>query len=284
MTTATLEKDEDLIILGDDSSHDNSILGFNFDIQAETPSKQAEPTIIFWDDIKTDDINFDFNLWSETTSNQVENEIKLSDNVSEISFSDDMFNLWSETTQETPIIVETTTHQDDLVMDLLNFEDNQWTEIITNEVDFWFTNETNSNEEKLWLWDNITNPEVSDIQKEIEIVPVITQKAENISSISNQKSFNRNDILDEAVAKMQIRKDSISQTNILKQAKVDELNKQIIGLKKEVSNFESEIKDLEKEDKALDLDISSIEKMKANISEIVIDRTRKHNLDNIKKN
>lgn len=279
MTSATLEKDEDLIILGDDSSQDNSILDFNFDVKAETSSQQIEPTISFWDDIKSDDISFDFNLWTDMTSNQVENEIKLSDNVSEISFSDDMFNLWTETTQEVPTIVQPIAHQDNLVMDSLNLQDNQSNESKVDEVDFWFTQEATSKEEALGLW----NSEVFDIQEEIEIAPVIAQKTHTIVPILNQESFNRNDILDEAVAKMQTRKETISQTNISKQTKVDELNEQIKKLKKEVSDFESEIKDLEKEDAALDLDISSIEKMKTNISEITADRTRKHNLDNIKK-
>ena len=97
-----------------------------------------------------------------------------------------------------------------------------------------------------------------------------------------KSSFSRNDILEEAIAKMQTRKEIISTTKSSKQTTVDELNEQIKKLKKEVSTFEWEIKDLEKEDSAIDLDIASFEKMKSAMVD-VSDRTRVHNLDNIKK-
>jgi hypothetical protein len=47
--------------------------------------------------------------------------------------------------------------------------------------------------------------------------------------------------------------------------------------------YSSEIEDLEIELKKIDKNISSIEKMKNDSSEVVTDRQRQHNLNNIKK-
>lgn len=273
MTTTTVEKDEDLIILSDNASQDNSLLDFNFDFESENKSQSitTDSVIDFWESSKINEVSFDISKTIQTPTAWFQQEITASPNVSEISFWEDIFNFWWE---EEWKINETTLH------------DSVWESKVTekqnnNEVDFWLTQEGMIQKEESWVWENISLNSISDIWEEPKI-ETIQEWVQNVMLVWKQDSLNRNDILDEAISKMQKRKASILEISSSKQSEVDELNEQIKRLKKEVSQFEWEIKDLEKEDGALDSDIESIEKMKANISEVLVDRPRKHNLDNIK--
>lgn len=253
MTTQAIEKEEDLIIIWDESSTDTSMIDFSF------PKSEVESIQPVWE---ADDFVIDF---GETEKVDVKSDFALTENNdSEISFWDDLF--WSnELLDKEPksnLVIEEKTDSLD--------------------VDFWFS-----------------SPTVEDIKTEESIqileTEALTQETTQLFEIKNEEvkseivmpvldtTFDRNAILDEAIAKMQSRKSSIWQTKSQKQHNVDDLNEQIKNLKSQVADLEKEIKDLEKEDSALDLDISSIEKMKESVLEVSVDRQRKHNLSNIKK-
>ncbi len=236
MTTLATDKEEDLIILSDDtSSNDTSIMDFDFgQVQASTetttdlsPVQTTDEFVLDFGDTKTEEVTTDFSL--------EDNNLKLSETKEEVSFGQDLF--W-DSTESTEATLEVAS------------QSSTW-------MDFSFDGEVSAKSQDAEIWALTTSVE--------------------------ETSFDRNAILDEAIAKMQTRKSSISSSKSSKQSKVDELNEQIASLKSQVSDLEWEIKDLEKEDSALDLDISSIEKMKTSVLEISTDRPRKHNLNNIKK-
>lgn len=266
MTTQAIQKDEDLIILSDDSQADNSILDFNFDVN-ETANTTQEPVISFGDEAKTEEVSFNFDLWTETTvSPQVDNELVLSDTASETSSSDDLFNLGSTevTTTESALTTETT----------------------TDDINFWFGEEVSSDKEtnsdtESELVQNITSFHESNGFEGLELQSEQTSVASKESL--TEQLWDRNEILNGTIKKLEQRKEIVSQIKQTKQTNVDSLNEEIAKLKKQVSDLQTEIKDLEKEEWSIDLDISSIEKMKSNVLEISSDRPRKHNLDNIKK-
>lgn len=70
MSTQTIQNDEDLIILWDDTSKDTSFLDFNFDVNQSsvTNTTTTDTLISFWEDIK--DTSWDISFWfdSETPS------------------------------------------------------------------------------------------------------------------------------------------------------------------------------------------------------------------------
>lgn len=262
MTTAT-QNEEDLIIIWDETSNDVSMLDFNFtqDTNIQTQQEPVSDFVIDFEDTPKTEVKTDFVL-DETPSLETQ----------AVSSEIDLFNI-SEVSEVTPELnINTEEKKDSLEIDFgfgevstqepsaLVEEDNKQ-EITT---DLFETGETLNQEitSDLFGW-------VSEVETEV------TQTLNT--------SFDRNSILDEAIAKMQSRKTSIAQTKSSKQSKVDDLNEQIKVLKNQVSDLEKEIKDIEKEDSALDLDITSIEKMKESVLEVSTDRPRKHNLSNIKK-
>lgn len=276
MTTQAIQKDEDLIILSDDSQADNSILDFNFDVN-ETANTTQEPVISFGDDAKTEEVSFNFDLWTETTvSPQVDNELVLSDTASETSSSDDLFNLGSTevTTTKSALTTETTTDDinfwfgEELSSDKETISDTE-SELVQNITSF---HESNGFE-----YDNYKKETFDDLEWQSEVV------IKNDTSSLTEQLWDRNEILNGTIKKLEQRKEIVSQIKQTKQTNVDSLNEEIAKLKKQVSDLQTEIKDLEKEEWSIDLDISSIEKMKSNVLEISSDRPRKHNLDNIKK-
>ena len=242
MTTVATEKEEDLIILSDDSSStDTSIMDFDFGSQNTTSNT------ISMQEIST--IDFSPSL-EEDKEMVLEDEVKTISDEAWISFDENLFSL--DNPEVTKTTLETSTE--------------------SKEIDFGF-------------WDVLTETQENNIFENLSVNNETTTDlfSNEKVSVSQAENFDRNAILDEVIAKMQLRKSSISNIKLNKQSKVDELNTQITSLKSQVSDLELEIKDLEKEDSALDLDILSIEKMKESVLEITTDRPRKHNLSNIKK-
>jgi len=246
MTTAT-QNEEDLIIIGDETSADTSILDFNFSQPQENQVSSKEETdfIIDFSDEEKNEVSTDFTLDTQNIT-QESSEV--------ISFWEDLF-LPSETqsvaSQET---IETPENR----------------EIIENTLSF--------SEEM-----NQTSSVISDVSNE-DISFEVAQTPENHTEVlKSETHFDRNTILDEAIIKMQSRKWTISEVKHQRQTNVNLLTQQITKLQEQVAELEREIKDLEKEDSALDLDIASIEKMKSSILDITTDRPRKHNLSTIKK-
>lgn len=254
MTTATKNED-DLIIIWNDNDLDESILDFDF--WANTSNKSIDSWLTFLDDDKSEVLT-DFSLdgfWTQTTQS---NEIIENSTKQESAFDIDFW-FWNS---EDVILDEPTTQENQLVEDV----------------------QLESTQEDFLIWSTTLDEEISttttqsfdSVVKE-DITPVMhTQgKTWNI--------FDRNSILDEAIAKMQSRKTTIWDNKSKKQEDVNKLEENIKQLTKQVSELEKSIKELEIEDSALDLDITSIEKMKSSILESSVDRPRKHNLGNIKK-
>lgn len=242
MSNTTIQSDEDLIIIGDDTSSDTSLIDFSFD--ALKPESTTEPVM---------------NLNTSVSQESFENTLSLTDTASS-TMTDDIFNFdTSDSTSDIDLFGKTQTETLDTISDMNLFSDE-----VVNTDDVGVISQVET-----------TQAPISFQEPNIEVIPSQEQQV-------TLSTFNRNDILQEAIGKMQSRKEVISGDKSIKQSKVDELNEQIKRLKKEVTDFESQIKELEKEDSALDLDIESIEKMKSAVLD-VSERTRVHNLDTIKK-
>lgn len=248
MTTAT-QNEEDLIIIWDETSSDTSIIDFDFSPVVENKVSQPEETdfILDFGNETKNEVSTDFFLDTPSVSEET-SEV--------ISFGDDFFG-----SQETPstLVGEEKTASVEEIVDI-------------QETPLSMTEENTSVMDMAWetLSEEINFP--------TESFPTTTT-----ASIDSHHHFDRNAILDEAIAKMQSRKLSITTIKTQKETTMDDLNEQIKSLKSQLNDLEKEVKDLEKEDSALDLDISSIEKMKESVLDIASDRPRKHNLSTIKK-
>lgn len=285
MTNQT-QKDEDLIIISDDSSTDTSILDFNFNVNETSTNTTTEPVITFWDETSNAiadtslDLNFGTEIAAETS--EVSNDLVLSDTTNDISTTEDLFNLWSVEETNTENVVQT---QDETqTSDEINFgfwEDISVAEATVNDeitTNNELVNNITSFQESNWFeYDDYKKEDFDDLEWQAELS--VTSQVGSL----NEQLGDRNEILDWTIKKLKQRKEIVSQIKQSRQTNIDDLNEQIAKLKKEVSDLQSEIKDLEKEETSIELDIVSIEKMKANVLEISTDRPRKHNLDNIKK-
>jgi len=282
MTTKTIQKDEDLIILGDDSQIDSSILDFNFNID-DANNTTSWPTITFWDDNEATavvdnglDLNFLIDDVVSKDTKEVSDSLVSFNSETDVSTVNDLFNLWS---------VETDSNS------LLGISEDG--KIQDNIPSFW---------ENIWAFQNINEEKSTHNELVQNTAPLnenilLDNKAQVFDNVewnvkdsamswivsSNEKIGDRNEILSSTIEKLKQRKESVLQIKQSRQAKVDELNEQISKLKKDISNLQSEINDLQKEEDLIDLDISSIEKMKLNILEDSSEKWRKHNLGNIKK-
>lgn len=248
MTTAT-QNEEDLIIIWDETSSDTSIIDFDFSPVVENKVSQPEATdfVLDFGNETQNEIATDFFLDTPSISQET-SEV--------ISFGDDLFGsqetsstlVWEEKISSVEDVVNIQPSPLSMIEENTSVMDMVW-DTVSDEINF----PTES------VWEN-ANP-----------------------SIDSKNHFDRNAILDEAIAKMQSRKLSIATIKTQKETTMDDLNEQIKNLKSHLNDLEKEVKDLEKEDSALDLDISSIEKMKESVLDIASDRPRKHNLSTIKK-
>lgn len=250
MTTAT-QNEEDLIIIGDETSSDTSIIDFDFSPVTENKVSQPEETdfVLDFGNETKNEVSTDFFLDTPSTSQETSDVI---------SFGDNLF------VSQEPVVSWVSEVSEEKLSSLDEG-------IAIMEAPLSFSPETAP---VMDFW------ELPSLQEEV-ITESFTQTSTTTSFSENQ--FDRNTILDEAISKMQSRKNSISDIQSRKEAMVDELSEQIKNLKSQVSDLEKEIKDLEKESSALDLDISSIEKMKESVLDVATDRPRKHNLSTIKK-
>lgn len=243
------QTDEDLIIIWDDTQNDTSMLDFNFDITLPSQKEEEVALIDFGSDETKVDTSFSLDTESLPTP-------EVNFDFGSISFDTPV----SENI-ETQAIIETPEVQD---LDFSFIEDETPTQVVSE------------------------TPTVSDLVEETAFFVETSPKQAEISSLSEVNTleetlwFDRNSILDEAIAKMQSRKSSIWASKSQKQDHIDALSEQVKALKEQISDLNSEVKELDIEDSALDLDIASITKMKSSILE-PSQRQRKPNLWNIKK-
>lgn len=218
-----------------------------------------------------------------------------------IQNEEDLIILWDETSSDTSMIdfdfpAQNSQIQEETSDFIIDFEDSTKNEVTTDFVLDDKSSEVKSDEisfgeDIFWVtekstWEvSVEKAEVSQVESsEIDFWFATPEVKEiKIPSQREKTSFDRNSILDEAIAKMQSRKSAIAQTKSSRQSTSDELNEQIKLLKSQVSDLEKEIKELDKETGILDGDIMSIEKMKTSVLEVTQERARKHNLSNIKK-
>lgn len=249
MSTATIEKDEDLIILNSDSENDDI---FNFwdtiNTQAVIESDTSDVIIDFWSDNSSE-------LSIESTISEPKKEEVVSwDFDFSFDFNESKIEETSNITlEETKVELEDTKKEetlsfiDDVKVTEENDEVNQTVDFLTPSI-----------------W------EIEEVKEE-SFLPTIETDLWDV-----------NTILDQTIAKLTSRKDVISTQKSSKSSKITDLEAQIKKLQEEVSIYTSEIEDLDIELRKIDKNISAIEKMKSD-TEISNDRQRQHNLDNIKK-
>lgn len=250
MSQATANKDDDLIILSDEVTSNDD---FNFDFLSNTSEEKTTDVIEFNSQVETkvdssNDFNFDFTF----------------DTSSDIAFDSTSLDSTLKSEVKEDIVIE---QPNDLSS--ITFEDTKATvdlfetPVVSDELSF------------------DVAPEVLPLVSESEIVE--ETKAEIVENSNTALLWDRNDILNETIFRLEKRKEVISWVKWSKQDNVALLKEKIAELKSQVSLLEWEIKELEKEEVWIDVDISTIEKMKSVALDTVTERPRKHNLDNIKK-
>ena len=250
MSQATANKDDDLIILSDEVTSNDD---FNFDFLSNTSEEKTTDVIEFNSQVETkvdssNDFNFDFTF----------------DTNSDIAFDSTSLDSTAKSEVKEDIVIE---QPNDLSS--ITFEDTKATvdlfetPVVSDELSF------------------DVAPEVLPVVSESEIVE--ETKAEIVENSNTALLWDRNDILNETIFRLEKRKEVISWVKWSKQDNVALLKEKIAELKSQVSLLEWEIKELEKEEVWIDVDISTIEKMKSVALDLVTERPRKHNLDNIKK-
>ena len=250
MSQATVNKDDDLIILSDEVTSNDD---FNFDFLSNTSEEKTTDVIEFNSQVETkvdssNDFNFDFTF----------------DTNSDIAFDSTSLDSTAKSEVKEDILIE---QPNDLSS--ITFEDTKATvdlfetPVVSDELSF------------------DVAPEVLPLVSESEIVE--ETKAEIVENSNTALLWDRNDILNETIFRLEKRKEVISWVKWSKQDNVALLKEKIAELKSQVTLLEWEIKELEKEEVWIDVDISTIEKMKSVALDTVTERPRKHNLDNIKK-
>ena len=250
MSQATANKDDDLIILSDEVTSNDD---FNFDFLSNTSEEKTTDVIEFNSQVETkvdssNDFNFDFTF----------------DTNSDIAFDSSSLDSTLKSEVKEDIAME---QPNDLSS--ITFEDNKETvdlfetPVVSDELSFDVT------------------PEVLPVASKSEIFE--ETKAEIVENSNTALLWDRNDILNETIFRLEKRKEVISWVKWSKQDNVALLKEKIAELKSQVLLLEWEIKELEKEEVWIDVDISTIEKMKSVALDLVTERPRKHNLDNIKK-
>ncbi len=250
MSQATANKDDDLIILSDEVTSNDD---FNFDFLSNTSEEKTTDVIEFNSQVETkvdssNDFNFDFTF----------------DTNSDIAFDSTSLDSTAKSEVKEDIVIE---QPNDLSS--ITFEDTKATvdlfetPVVSDELSF------------------DVAPEILPVVSESEIVE--ETKAEIVENSNTALLWDRNDILNETIFRLEKRKEVISWVKWSKQDNVALLKEKIAELKSQVSLLEWEIKELEKEEVWIDVDISTIEKMKSVALDAVTERPRKHNLDNIKK-
>jgi regulator of replication initiation timing len=278
--TATATQDEDLIILNDDTSS-NDI--FNFDT---TPVMEASPV--------TDVIDFgnDDLVILDTPTSQVENvsvepEITLvqEETTSALSDFDFGFSFDTPVTQESAVVVEEVTPVvEDVTSDFsFDFHTDASQEVVETPVveDVVVDVVETPVLEEISMMETIE--EVSPVTFETSNVVEMTQEVVETPVVLNE-GFDVNAILDTTIAQLQARKDVIKDTKSQKSSQVSDLMSQIEALQAQVESLNTEISELEFENKKIDKNISSIESMKLDTSDVadIPERQRKHAPEKIK--
>lgn len=290
MTQATANKDEDLIILWEESSSTND---FNFDFLSSNETQSSSDILDFssnWEMLTTQnhnqesktESNFDF-VFDFDQSTDISNQTTQDLSITSDEVWDFVFDSNSEISQNNTETISLDTTISNIVLDETIQEDNlvfdnitQLKEEVKESINITEDNSINlvSDEQEVAFIETKTEA-IEDISP---VVDIISQDAKDqaIGLI-----WDRNDILSETISRLDQRKEVISWIKSSKQSKITDLKSQIDLLKKQVSNLDTEVKDLEKEEVWIDADIATIEKMKSLSSE-TNDRSRKHKLDNIK--
>jgi len=136
----------------------------------------------------------------------------------------------------------------------------------------------------------VEEPIVEETQDLVFEMPTETSVVENVvetpvvSSPTLEENFNVNSILDATIAQLVARKNVIADSKSQKSSSVSDLLSQIEALQSQVELLNGEIAELDIENKKIDKNISSIEKMKLDSSEVaeLPERQRKHAPEKIK--
>lgn len=221
-------QEEDLIILNNDS-------GMSFDI---SPKLVEDEVKVDGDIISFDD--FDSN---EKSKNEISFEIK-DKKEDKIDFSLDLWDN-SKKSEENILEIDNSSLKDDNWFDLFSETDKTGEESEGGYKDFNLESKKQEENNLVWVWENSlnSNEETINVWNEKDVLG---------------DNFNRASILNEAIKKLEIRKQKVSDFKKTKSISMQSLLQEIERLKKEVKNLEDEIKDLDAETVSIDSDIDSI--------------------------
>ncbi len=248
--TATITQDEDLIILGEETSS-NDI--FNF----ETTWLSTQEEIV------TDMIDFSSEEPSVTTVWESSTDFSFSFSNEDLQVSDS----------------ETSTLETEVVENALSDK---------NEVDFWFISDDISSQKiEETIQDEVVDSVHTNFSFDVSQPEVALES--NVSEVSfaettSDISFDMNSILDQTILQLESRKSEITNQKSQKSTQVGDLLAQIAALQHQVNGLNTEIDELEIENKKIDKNIAGIQKMKHETLDIseVTERQRKHAPEKIK--
>ncbi|USN58591.1 MAG: hypothetical protein H6767_00245 [Candidatus Peribacteria bacterium] len=267
--TQTVEKEEDLLILNDDVHTDvaepTDALVFD-----ETPN---EENIISFDEA-TEEMETPISLSADTsvvledaTVTPEENTLVLEELPSDTSASnneDSFFDLGNESpvvTEEGNTQVETPKEEGTLDLSSLS-EEVSSSDSVTTEP------ETSATSEDAFDFGSFGSGEEA---KKDETSMGGSTGDDTTTSISSDAG-DVNSILDEAIHKLQARKESITSEQSKKEQHISDLQAQISGLEEEVAGEESGVKDFVTESKKIEENVAQLEKMK-----LTEDTVKEHN-------
>lgn len=247
MSTTTTNDDELIIISSDSTEND-----FNFDFESSFSENKEIDGLITLDENKTslEKDKVDINLWddfsfsfddtpseepkkSEKVELEKKEELDINENLFEINENETLFTDKKEPTTN------------NLIQDIKQEDKKE-------------TLKENIIEEN-----NILEEKSNKIEE-----PIVKETIEQVDFI-----LDRNDILSEAISKLEKRKEVLVWEKSKKQQSVKDIKEQILKLEQKVKELEQEISSFELEENGILKDILSIEKMKA--WEVIEEKTSK---------
>lgn len=228
-----------------------------------TQTQQDDDLIILTDDTQADEFNFDFTISPETQEKEVISFEKTKDDAP-VS-QDDTFSFEFASAQEKPL--EAVVKKEDIIdnqdfsFDILDTPEKN--EVITEEKndsslqDLSFFDDTQDEDEnlvELKPTETLETPKDSGEEKNISLPVSSPTPAGSV--------LDRNDILSEAIFKLEQRKEVIVDEKSQTSGHITELEEQIKKLQNQVKWLKEDMNKLENEEKWILSDIASIEKIR----------------------
>ena len=240
-TTQAQTEDEDIIILGDDTSEtENEAITFD-----QTEEKKEE-TI---NETNTAEETKDSLVFDNKEANEIEIDEKPVEEMKEKNEGDSVFDFLGG--DEAKEKIPETKEINPLDMQTEDKKEENLQEQDSDTIDF--------------LWDVKEEKEdivLEDSSKDDSVLDTFAVGGTQSSWAQDDTSGDMNTILEETIQKLKARQEVISSSKGEKNSEVDERNEKIKNLRNEVTELKKEIKDLETEDEKIQANVESLEKMK----------------------